>query len=124
MGRSGGKHYNEHDHVGSFTDILACSDIPSSYNPGVIVVLLPMVYMKLNKFNGLKFSGLHLHGGTPPTAPINNKLLGWETRMVCVSYRTSLAAEGKARYALCAATNNREAIYTTPEMRFPEYAIL
>jgi hypothetical protein len=83
-------------------------------------VLWPMMFTRLAKFRGMKFSGLHLHGGTLPTVPINTTLSGWETRAVCMSYRTTIAAEGRARYPLCASMTNREAIYSTPEMQFPE----
>ncbi|KAF8181575.1 hypothetical protein BJ912DRAFT_928874 [Pholiota molesta] len=111
LGRVGIKHYDKHDHV----------DVPNNFEPSVMFILWPMMFTRLAKFRGMKFSGLHLHGGTPPTAPINTTLSGWEPRAVCMSYRTTIAAEGRARYPLCASMTNREAIYSMPEMQFPEY---
>ncbi|KAF9470355.1 hypothetical protein BDN70DRAFT_939787 [Pholiota conissans] len=120
LGRAGVPHFDRNDQIGSFTDTLCCSDIPDDFEPGIMFILLPMMFTKLVKYRGLKFSGLHMHGGTPPTAPIDGTLSGWETRIVCVSYRSGLTAKGSARYPLCATPSNQDVIYSTPEMRFPE----
>ena len=124
MGRVGSIHYDSLDYAGTFTNTLACPDIPDDYEPGNIFFLIARVYVELNKHVAINFSGLHLHGGTAPTAPEGCDVADWATRVVSVRYSQRLALCGEANLPLAATADNCGAIWTNPEMHYPERVLL
>jgi hypothetical protein len=118
MGKSGKTHFDVHDFAGAFTDTTSCSDLPDGYDEGCMFVLFPGVFTRLSKYRGAKFSGLNIHGGTPP---MGDTSINWPTRCVSVFYPQGLAGSGYAKFPLAAGPlPTSEPYYTTPEMRFPE----
>ena len=67
MGHFGGEHQDTKDNAGYFTHMVVISDLPESYDPGHFFILLPGVFISLENFASLDFSGLRMHGGTAPT---------------------------------------------------------
>lgn len=116
MGRAGGVHIDSLDHPGSFTNTLSFPDIPAKYTSGQMHFLLPRVFVELDEFTALNFSGLHFHGGTSPTAPEGCTREGWETRAILVNYPQRLALDGEAVLPLASGPGNVGSINITPEM--------
>lgn len=120
MGPSGDTHFDAFDFSGVFSNAVSFGDIPDDFHPGCFFFLLAGVYVRLDEFVSVNFSGLHIHGGTSAVAPKGVTLKGWEHRVVSVGYSQSITLEGEARYPLCAGPDNQTPIYITPEMHLPE----
>jgi hypothetical protein len=120
MGSSGETHFDAFDFSGAFTNVVSIPDLPDNMDPGNLFFLLAGVYVRLDPYMSVNFSGLHLHGGSPPVIPKGMTVKGWETRCNGVDYPQSVTLEGEAQYPLVAAPDNKGAIFTTPEMRHPE----
>lgn len=120
MGRVGGDHFDAQDCKGLYTNTISWPDMPDDYEPGLFFLLFARIYIRMEKYLGVNFSGLHKHGGSAPTAPDGKVLEGWETRFVLVSYAQSLAYTGSVRFPMYANPNNLDAMYVTPEMNDPE----
>lgn len=102
MGAFGGKHRDKGDNSAYFTHMAAISDLPSSYDPGRFFIIYPGVFVTLSNFISVDFSGLRMHGGTPPRAPegADDKELDAATRFTCISYPPNGQTLGNQRYAL------------------------
>jgi len=120
MGPSGDTHFDAFDFSGVFSDAVSFGDVPDNFNPGCLFFLLAGVYVRLDEYVTVNFSGLHFHGGTSAVAPKGARLGGWESRLVSIGYSQSVTLEGQARYPLCAGPDNQTPIYVTPEMHLPE----
>lgn len=116
----GGDHFDAQDCKGLYTNTISWPDMPDDYEPGLFFLLFARIYIRMEKYLGVNFSGLHKHGGSAPTAPDGKVLEGWETRFVLVSYAQSLAYTGSVRFPMYANPNNLDAMYVTPEMNDPE----
>ncbi|KAJ3507737.1 hypothetical protein NLJ89_g6136 [Agrocybe chaxingu] len=120
IGKAGSKHFDELDHPECFTNTLSCPDIPDDFEPGNFFILLPRVYASLDKYAGLNFSGLHLHGGTSLMPLAGQDIEGWETRLVLVHYAQRIAMDGSARKPIAAMPDNIGVYTSTQELLFPE----
>jgi hypothetical protein len=120
MGRVGAAHFDDRDCKGLFTTTVSWPDMPDDYDPGLFFLLFARVYMRMEKHSSFTFSGLHKHGGSSPTAPDGKSVEGWESRFVTVSYPQDLMFNKSVRIPLLANPNNLDAMYVTPEMRYPE----
>jgi len=58
MGDFGGKHCDAKDAPGYYTNMIAISDLPDSFNPGQFFILVPGVFFTLDNFASITFSGL------------------------------------------------------------------
>jgi len=88
MGLFGGEHRDTKDNPGYFTNMIALSDLPDSYDPGCFFILYPGVFIKLDNFATVNFSGLRAHGGTSPYAPEGADPVGFRsaTRFAIIYY--------------------------------------
>ena len=121
MGKSGLKHYDDRDALGSYASVTSHPDIPEDYEPGVLQLLLFRICVRLQKFTTINFSGFFLHAGTAPTPPEGTTLKQWETRLNIVKYSQGIAASGLCRYPIAASPNNVDVWYSSPETRVPEW---
>src|SRR6266498_4344472 len=69
MGEFGEKHCDKKDNPAYYTHMTAMSDLPDDYDPGRFFILYPGVFVSLENYKSINFSGLRFHGGTPPRAP-------------------------------------------------------
>jgi hypothetical protein len=115
MGQFGGEHQDNKDNAGYYTHIVAVSDLPESYDPGRFFILYPGVFVTLENFASLDFSGLRMHGGTAPTAPSGEDVVEWADRVVIVSYPPNGQTQGNQRYALGGMPDN-STFFIPPEM--------
>lgn len=84
----GGAHIDQHDSPGHFTNMVALSDLPDGCDPGRFYIPYPGVFCTLHNFVSVNFSGLRVHGGSPPIAAEGTTVfeLRWGTRCTIVSY--------------------------------------
>ncbi|RDB25403.1 hypothetical protein Hypma_008134 [Hypsizygus marmoreus] len=102
LGIFGGKHRDNGDHGAYFTNMLAHSDLPPGYDPGHFFIFGLGVYVVLDNFTCVNFSGLRMHGGQPPTAPLGEEPLDWAYRFVVISYPLEKMSSGDAHVVLAA----------------------
>jgi hypothetical protein len=120
MGDFGSAHRDERDSLGHFTNIIANSKIPSSYDPGCFHLLLLGVYVSLQSGTGFNFQGHWKHGGSAPTCPPNHSVDPFATRFVLVSYPPSGMVSNQVRHRIAEAPRpdgKNDALYVTPEMK-------
>jgi len=81
LGIFGGPHIDRYDVPGGFTAMISNCDIPDVYEPGRFHILELGVYIILDSFVSVYFSGLRVHGGTSPIGPKDSHqcpgLIGW-----------------------------------------------
>lgn len=67
LGFFGGAHIDKGDSEGALTEMIACNNVPEDgYHGGFFHLIELGVFVTLESFNCLFFSGLRLHGGTSP----------------------------------------------------------
>ncbi|KAF9521988.1 hypothetical protein CPB83DRAFT_900046 [Crepidotus variabilis] len=117
MGDFGGEHCDAKDAPGYYTNMIAISDLPDSFDPGQFFILVPGVFFILDNFASITFSGLRTHGGTAPIAPLDYDptLLEWAYRFVIVMYPPNGQTAGNQRYLL-EALPNHQPFFIPPEM--------
>jgi hypothetical protein len=64
----------------------------------------------------LFFSGLLRHGGTSPLAPDGEKIEGWETRLLLVSYPATGIISGEAHRLCASLLHQPKPLFIAPEM--------
>ena len=119
LGEFGGEHRDVKDSVAHYTNMVSISRIPEDYNPGRFFILYPGVFITLNNFASITFSGLRRHGGTPPYAPSNADLVQFRSAVRCtvIHYAPVGQMEGGQRYALGSLPNG-SVFFIPPEMTF------
>ncbi|KAH6891701.1 hypothetical protein BKA70DRAFT_1233919 [Coprinopsis sp. MPI-PUGE-AT-0042] len=120
MGDFGSAHRDERDSVGHFTNMIANSKLPSSYDPGYFHLLLLGVYVSLRSGIGFNFQGHWKHGGSAPTCLPNNDLDPSATCFVLVSYPPSGMVSNQVRHRVAELPRpdgRNDALYVTPEMK-------
>jgi len=120
MGTFGGPHRDTKDNAGYFTHMMAMSDLPSGYDSGRFFILFPGIFVSLDEFVCINFSGLRMHGGTPPIAPegADPIELEWAVRFVEIWYPPARQTSGDQRYALGGMPNNTT-FFIPPEFTKP-----
>ena len=90
LGRAGKAHYDCHDYPQGFTCMFCMSNFDSSsVHPGLFFFLELRIYIKMENYQLVYFSGLHFHGGSPPTSMSPNSLSDEDlarARVVAVLY--------------------------------------
>lgn len=87
LGFFGGSHIDKNDSEGGLTAMLACNNIPEDgFDAGFFHCIELGVFVTLESFNCLFFSGLRLHGGTAPTCTDPALWVKHATRLVFVLY--------------------------------------
>ncbi|KAH6911645.1 hypothetical protein BKA70DRAFT_1423406 [Coprinopsis sp. MPI-PUGE-AT-0042] len=124
MGDFGSAHRDERDSVGHFTNMIANSKLPSSYDPGYFHLLLLGVYVSLQSGIGFNFQGHWKHGGSAPTCPPSDDLDPSATRFVLVSYPPSGMVSNQVRHRVAELPRpdgKNDALYLTPEMKAVDF---
>lgn len=117
----GGAHIDELDAPGHFTNMISLSDLPPGWDPGRFFVVYPGVFCTLNNFVSANFSGLRVHGGSPPIAPKTASAfeLKWATRCNSVGY-AKVGPTSKDHKMPLAQINPNSVLAVTPEVLRPE----
>lgn len=116
----GGAHIDENDAPGHFTNMISLSDLPAGWDPGRFFVVYPGVFCTLNNFVSANFSGLRVHGGSPPLAPKDASVLelNWATRCNVVGYSKIGPTSTKRKMPLVQ-LEPHSVISVTPEILSP-----
>lgn len=80
--------------------MLSHSDIPEDYDPGRFFLYALGIYIVMENFVCVNFSGHHMHGGQPPTAPRGEAPLSWAYRFVVISYPPEKMTNGSSQMVL------------------------
>jgi len=96
MGDFGGEHCNTKDNPAYSTNMIAISDLPDGFDPGRFFILYPGVFITLDNFASINFSGLRCHSGTAPYAPegCEAALLQRAIRVALISYPPNRQTQG------------------------------
>ena len=89
LGFFGGAHTDDGD---STTCMMAHSDLPSGYHPGCFFLLELGIFVVLDNYTCINFSGLRYHGGTPPTCRGIPKK--WAYRFILIWYPNNMMLNG------------------------------
>lgn len=84
----GGAHIDKLDSPGHYTNMVALSDLPPRCDPGRFYIVYPGVFVTLDNCVSINFSGLRVHGGSPPIAAegTTEEELEWGARFIGVEY--------------------------------------
>ncbi|KAF8953459.1 hypothetical protein BDZ97DRAFT_1767424 [Flammula alnicola] len=121
MGSAGEEHIDSDDSPGHYSHMATVSDLPEGFDPGRFFVLYPGVFVTLDSFASVCFSGLRRHGSSPPIAPAAAAAdeLSWATRVTLISYPPK-GMTGDFQKRPLGALGLGNVLYTTPEMITPE----
>jgi hypothetical protein len=117
LGPFGQSHRDRKDSPGYYSHMIAMSDLPNGYDPGRFFILYPGVFITLDNYSSINFSGLRFHGSTPPRAPAcaDSSELQWATRFCLIHYPPRGQTSGGQRYAL-GALPDHSIFFIPPEM--------
>ncbi|KAJ3911094.1 hypothetical protein F5877DRAFT_1493, partial [Lentinula edodes] len=89
-------HFDRHDSAGGWTTMFAYPDIPTGegWKGGRFHLVEFGLYVELDKIKSITFSGLRLHGGTPPLAPVGVPIPPSAYRWVVVLYPQGAILDG------------------------------
>ncbi|KAF9060247.1 hypothetical protein BDP27DRAFT_1430278 [Rhodocollybia butyracea] len=98
LGFFGGMHFDQGDSEGGFTTMFSLPDLPndSGWGGGQFHLVELGLYVRLDKPVVLSFSGLRLHGGTPPLAPVGMNIAWHPSMGISLGYAPRLF-ESKTR---------------------------
>ncbi|KAF8575678.1 hypothetical protein K439DRAFT_1623418 [Ramaria rubella] len=114
MGFFGGMHVDAGD-ASYLSNLTILSDLPCEYYPGVFMLYKLGIYIRMDLFIGVNFSGLRLHRGMAPTAPPGVEPVSWGYRFASVSYAPSRVMDMSSHQAL-AILPGGNMLFVTPEM--------
>lgn len=81
------------DSRAGFTSMLSMSHLPEDFCPGYITLIEIGIHVRLNRHRSVKFSGLHWHVGTSPTAPSGKRIPADARRIIMVAYPSAAMFE-------------------------------
>lgn len=118
MGPFGGPHRDLRDFCAAHSCGLCLSDLNDApgCEPGRLHFLGLGIWWKLDYMSQLFFSGLLRHGGTAPLVPHDVEISGWEIRVNCISYPSTLPLTGEAKHPLCSEPYEEYPSYVQPEI--------
>ena len=118
MGDFGAEHRDKKDNPAYVTHMIAVSDLPDDYDPGRFFILYPGIFVSLNNYKSINFSGLHFHGGTPLRAPpdANPATLQWATQFCLIHYPPRGQTNSGQHYALGGLPGGKEVFFIPSEM--------
>ncbi|KAJ3937632.1 MAG: hypothetical protein NXY57DRAFT_1034349 [Lentinula lateritia] len=113
----GGKHFDKHDSPGGWTTMFSYPDMPigNGWEGGRFHLVELGLYAELDGLKSITFTGLRLHGGTPPLAPAGTPIPPWAYRWVVVLYPQGAILDGKATVNV-AATSKGFPVQVIPAM--------
>ncbi|KAJ3512625.1 hypothetical protein NMY22_g15276 [Coprinellus aureogranulatus] len=100
LGDFGSEHYDGRDSPDHFTTMFSNPDIPAYYKPGAFHILQLGVFVVLDKYVGVTFSGQRRHVGTAPTPPLGAPSEESAYRFNVVCYPKDGAVDGLSRFTL------------------------
>lgn len=120
LGFSGGAHSDIYDSAAGLSVMAVLSDLPEgkSWEPGRFHILTLGVYVVLQPFLLVFFTGRLRHGGTAPLQPPEDPdpLPPWAYRLTAIGYPSRRIVEGDVRHALAALPHRAEPLYLSQEM--------
>lgn len=114
-------HSDDGDDEGGLTCMISNSRLPEDYEPGRFHMFAIGMYIIVKPKIASIFSGLPIHGGTPPIAPDGVALLPEASRFMIVLYcpRSALSPDGKS--IPFASLPNGTTLTLGPEITAPLY---
>src|SRR5882724_2660414 len=100
LGIFSGPHIDHYDAPGGFTAMISNCDIPDVYEPGHFHILELGVYIILDSFVSVYFSGLRVHGGTSPIGPKDSPPVPWAYRLNIILYPSDVFVQNTGVTAL------------------------
>jgi len=82
-------------------------DMPKSYYPRNSFILGLGVFVRLDKYVMVNFSGRQCHGSTPPLAPRGEKPVAWAYRLTVVSYPPERMTDSSSCFPVGALPNGK-----------------
>jgi hypothetical protein len=109
MGQFGESHRDKKDDLGGLSCMISNTHIPEEegYEWGWFHLLAFGVYIVLQQFCVMNFSGLRCHGGTPPLSPPGVPPAADANRVMTVLYPPSSMLSGAGNHAIDLATVNK-----------------
>ena len=109
MGEFGGIHNDKYDDAAALTAMVVNSRLPTDYEVGRFHLLSLGLYFVLEHLLVPIFSGLALHVGTPPIAPLGKEPLDSAMRFMTVLYppRCMLSETGEKAMPLASLPNGK-----------------
>ena len=97
------------------------SDLPDEpgWEPGRFHLLTLGVYITLEPFRAMFFTGRLRHGGTAPLQPPGDNqppIPEWAYRLTAIGYPSRRIVEGDVRHSLAALPHKKDPLYLTQEM--------
>ena len=123
LGLFGRKHADDKDCTFSMSVMVVLSDLPPDHEPGRFHIPGLGIYVQLETFSTIFFSGRLQHGGTPPLGPAGQPAEDWACRCVVIGYPSGAYVNGTIRHALGALPHKKEPLYLAPEMIGIEYVL-
>jgi len=119
LGRAGCPHTDCHDCPQSFTSMFAMGNLDKyDIHPGMFFFLELGVYVELQNYRLVQFSGLHLHGGSPPRAAPGKEVPKEATRLVNINYPNDGILSGSEVPSVLGLTGARSRLEFVPSVRY------
>ncbi|KAJ6526008.1 hypothetical protein B0H19DRAFT_908759, partial [Mycena capillaripes] len=129
LGEFGLPHRDRKDSPARFTCMTMASRLPKDpaqkYILGKFYIPRIGIYFTLNDFDSLNFSGLNIHGGTPPRAPPGMPVKNDAVRITLIEYPPGAMGDGVGHLAVAAlpgGSGKETVLKLTAEMQNLEFA--
>ncbi|KAL0577859.1 hypothetical protein V5O48_004131 [Marasmius crinis-equi] len=93
----GGRHRDKKDSVKAKSVLISIPNVPRDYEAGRFHLLEDGIYIELDDFQVMCFSGLQYHGGTPPRAPKGEAPVHSAVRLNVILYPPKQILNGDSR---------------------------
>lgn len=120
LGAAGGSHTDGHDDPQSYTCMFAWGNLEEyDIDPGYFFFLELGIFIGMDNYNAVCFSGLHFHCGSAPRCkPGVTTVPKQATRMVCVCYPNKGIMSGKGTPMVAGLVGDRSRVEFVPRFRF------
>ncbi|KAJ3539558.1 hypothetical protein NMY22_g4683 [Coprinellus aureogranulatus] len=109
LGDFGCEHFDKNDSPDHLTTMFANPDVPKEYKSGAFHILHLGVFVVLDKYVGVTFSGRRLHVGTAPTPPPGCPAVPYAYRFNVVWYPKDASVDGQSRFTLASLPGKKSA---------------
>jgi hypothetical protein len=127
-------HTDGHDAASALTAMALLLSIPEGYKPGLFAYHDFKIFITPDHPSFVFFTGLHLHGGTPPSPSPGQPAEPWAYRLAIVCYPNGSTMMGESRNPLApfcgfdcvkkdpttVDANRNDVLKIPPEVRFRE----
>lgn len=120
MGKAGLAHYDAHDCPQGYTCMFPTSNFEDveCIHPGMFHFLELGMFVRLNNFRLIFFSGLHFHGGSPPRAPPGFVIPDYLTRWMNVLYPNDVLLAGSIPLVIAVSGGGGSRVELQPSARY------